>query len=426
MAQCLSSHWQHVVAIPARDEPLAWFDQLTGFLGKIPDVLAIVVINQPSPGAHSPANHALYQRFAQVGMPVTWPPSGREVPVPESSDKRSSRRSNKPLREPSLDSFTSLVPTGDTAALLCRFGASHALVLDRYKYAQISPKEGVGKARKIAADIALALYEAGQLSSGWVHCTDADVSLPADYFQIPAASAPVAAMLYPFRHVVAAGQSDVCIRLYEQRLQYYVDALRWAGSGYAYHTVGSTLAINLLHYARVRGFAKRAAGEDFHVLNKLAKTGDILALPGPQLLITHRHSNRVPFGTGQAVRQLEETGNPHDAPVFEHPDAIAALREVLAMSDELRRCGNAERAWKCMARLPPATVSALDALGFQASLRHAFSQSRHGAQWRRHLHTRFDALATLRFLHLLAREQFPNVSWCELRRNPPPFGLMAE
>ncbi len=402
LADVLDLHCQHVVTIPVRDEPLQWFEQISTFLRASPGALAIVVINQPARQPPSDANHALYQRFVQAGTALAWPP-------------------HAPADQQAAPADAATVGPHQPAAVLCRFGASHALVLDRYQHRQIAPKEGVGKARKIAADIALALHQAGRLNSGWVHCTDADVRLPAAYFELPAAASEVAAMLYPFHHVVAAQQSADCIRLYEQRLQYYVDGLRWAGSGYAYHSVGSTLAINLLHYARVRGFPRRAAGEDFHLLNKLAKTGEIVSLAAPCLPITHRCSERVPFGTGQAVKQLEAARCPYDVALFEHPGAFTALREVLAMSDELWRCQDAERAWARASRLPSASVAALSELGFAASLAHAFSQSRDRAQWMRHLHTRFDALATLRFLHLLAREQFPNLSWHQLQRQPPPF-----
>ena len=47
--------------------------------------------------------------------------------------------------------------------------------------------------------------------------------------------------------------------------------MKYARSPYAFHTIGSTMAVSANHYAKVRGFPKREAGEDFYLLNKLAK-----------------------------------------------------------------------------------------------------------------------------------------------------------
>ena len=68
--------------------------------------------------------------------------------------------------------------------------------------------------------------------------------------------------------------------LYELRLHHYVLGLEYAGSPYAYHTLGSCLAVKADAYAQVRGFPKRAGAEDFYLLNKLAKLGAMPRLQG--------------------------------------------------------------------------------------------------------------------------------------------------
>ena len=46
-------------------------------------------------------------------------------------------------------------------------------------------------------------------------------------------------------------------------MSYYVAGLAMAGSGYAHHSLGSTIAVHAKSYAAVRGYPKRSAGEDF-------------------------------------------------------------------------------------------------------------------------------------------------------------------
>ncbi len=84
----------------------------------------------------------------------------------------------------------------------------------------------------------------------------------------------------------------------------------------------------------MRGFPKREAGEDFYLLNKLAKVGTVLELAeGPDneaIRIESRRSDRVPFGTGAAVNRITALADPlgefrfYDPSVFELLKAVAA------------------------------------------------------------------------------------------------------
>ncbi len=80
-------------------------------------------------------------------------------------------------------------------------------------------------------------------------------------------------------------------QLYELSLRYYVAGMKFARSPYAFHTIGSSMAVSPVHYARVRGFPKREAGEDFYLLNKLAKLGSVLELDRGSDLRSYR--NRI-------------------------------------------------------------------------------------------------------------------------------------
>ena len=62
-------------------------------------------------------------------------------------------------------------------------------------------KQGVGLARKIGSDLAIALYFLGVLASPWIANTDADVIVSRDYFsQLPKNKDKHSCFLYPFKH----------------------------------------------------------------------------------------------------------------------------------------------------------------------------------------------------------------------------------
>ncbi len=174
---------------------------------------------------------------------------------------------------------------------------------------ELPPRHGVGLARKIAADLALALWARGSIASPWIHCTDADVVLPSDYFAQAARIDQAAAIVYPFRHQETGDPArDRDALEYEISLRYYVGGLRHAGSPHAHHTIGSTLAVRASAYAQVRGFPKRLAAEDFYLLNKVAKVGDVRSLDGAPIALSARSSARTPFGTGRALERARRQG----------------------------------------------------------------------------------------------------------------------
>jgi hypothetical protein len=286
-----------------------------------------------------------------------------------------------------------------------RRGSLDAVVIDRTSPGHRLPaRQGVGLARRIGHDLALALYAAGRLRSRFCFSTDADVSLPADYFAAAdsAGTPDAAALLFPFWHEATGDESlDRATALYELSLRWYVLGLARAGSPYAFHSVGSTLALNAEAYAAVRGFPRRQAGEDFHLLAKLCKVERLVRLASDPIRIRARRSDRVPFGTGPGVRRLESA-----ALVLEHPRVFDALGVWLGMLDEFAAGRDLERVE--LGALGPAARSELERIGALAALRSA-SLATPGGGLRRRLHTWFDALRTLKLLHALRDGGLPEL-----------------
>jgi hypothetical protein len=268
---------------------------------------------------------------------------------------------------------------------------------------QLPVKQGVGLARKIGGDLALACIQQGIVKCPWIHCTDADVKLPLNYFDADPPLSEVAVAIYPFEHHPLHEN----ILSYEISLRYYVLQLNQAGSPYAFQTIGSLLKINPLHYAMVRGFPKRKAAEDFYMLNKLAKVGQVVRLKEPVIRLSSRMSQRVPFGTGAAMTRFAKQ------PCFDlyHPQIFQHLKTWLEIIPTLWRDRNLiqqkgiDHGWSHNLLI----LDALSVLGLRDILPHAYQQCRNLDYFQRYLWTWFDAFRTLKFIHYLRDNGFPNV-----------------
>jgi len=178
-------------------------------------------------------------------------------------------------------------------------------------FPELPPKQaGVGLARKIGMDEALRRFaDVGR--AGIIAGFDADCRCEGNYltalerhFQkhpdTPACS------IY-FEHPLdgpLSPQNYEAVAAYELHLRYYVQALRAAGFPHAHHTLGSCMAVRADVYGKQGGMNKRKAGEDFYFLHKIIALGGFVDLTATTVLPSPRPSERVPFGTGKAVRDI--------------------------------------------------------------------------------------------------------------------------
>jgi hypothetical protein len=308
-----------------------------------------------------------------------------------------------------------------TAAWLAHAEYCDLLWLDRASPGALLPQgEGVGLARKLGADLAAQLWASGQISCSQIACGDADATLPGDYFARLArgAAAPErsTALLWPFSHQPGGDSAiDSATVLYEISLRYYVLGLASAGSPYAYQSIGSSLSFDAAAYASVRGFPKRAAAEDFYLLDKLAKVGPLRHASGAPLRLRARASDRVPFGTGRRTREIAELGAGGASLELYAPELFAGLAVVLAGLNAFAESGEPcalEHAVQLRAPdLAAEIATVLQGLKVFEALASAAKQAPAGAVLKRRIHTWFDGLRTLRFIHLLRDAHLPSVPW---------------
>ncbi len=282
------------------------------------------------------------------------------------------------------------------------------LIIDRFSPGHsIDKKQGVGLARKIGMDIATSLIHQGVVSGKWLFTTDADAELPENYFKVETAGTD-AAFIYPFVHL-AEPELELPMQLYEISMLYYVAGLCWANSPYAYPTIGSTISCSPDRYASVRGVPKRNTGEDFYLLNKLRKTGDIRLGAGDPIAIAGRFSDRVPIGTGQALKAIHNLDSPTSEFTLEHPRCFSKLKHLLDWLDDVSAT-QPER----LATGDAGIDDYIQQIGLVPHYERKRQQSPSTRVMRKHLDDWFDGLKTRQFIHHFRDEHFGRVPTAEL------------
>ncbi len=282
------------------------------------------------------------------------------------------------------------------------------IVIDKTSPSREQPSGGVGLARRIGLDLALALSVRGHCVSSWLHTTDADAQLPSDYLHATNhVHKDTVALTYPYRHQLNEdADSSQALMLYELSLRYYLLGLRWAGSPFAFSAIGSTMAIHGDAYAQVRGVPTRTAGEDFYLLAKLAKLGRIERPQTNPIQLNGIRQVRTPFGTAVAVRRIRDQCEPF---TLYQPKLFAILKRWLSALENVAQANDLAPTKKLFA--DPFLGPSLLALGCERGIAKAIEMPGHQIHRRRRLHQFFDAKRTLRLIHLLRDHSHPNIPW---------------
>ena len=259
---------------------------------------------------------------------------------------------------------------------------------------------GVGMARKIGADLALPLLS--ETGDPVLVYLDADTRVQPGYLKAIRRhfdSSALPAAVIPFRHQAGSSpEEEDAICRYELMLRCYVFGLKQAGSPYAFHTVGSTMACRVSAYLAIGGMNQRSVAEDFYFLQKLAKTGrGIGEVSGCVVFPSSRPSQRVPFGTGKAVmRQLAGEGSAGVYPLF----LFRVLQDWLQLVAGHLSC-SADEILTSADRLEPVLGDFLRQNRWLDVWPRLQNNHRMSGRLLQAFHEWFDGLKTLRLLHHL-------------------------
>ncbi len=286
---------------------------------------------------------------------------------------------------------------------------------------------GVGLARRMGMDSALRCLDRGMSGPQCLFCLDADTLVEANYLSEAARffhSGRWAAATVDFAHRIDSKDplEEEAIRRYEIYLRYYQLGLSYAGSPYAFFTIGSTMVCRDQAYAAVRGMPVRDAAEDFYFFNKLAKVGPIGRIRGTLVHPSSRRSARVPFGTGKSVGRYLEGDCRVD--LLYDPQVFAILKDWLFWM-EGNLLGDEDGILAGAQEIHPVLARFLRERNFAETWRRIRHQTRRIDVLRRHFHSWFDGFQTLKLIHLLTAALLPRVdavaaveSLCRMRDTP--------
>ena len=269
---------------------------------------------------------------------------------------------------------------------------------------------GVGLARKIGMDEALARFVAAGNPGGIIATLDADCTCDPSYLtsleaHFEAHPGALACTVY-FEHDVDSRLPDGLERAmthYELFLRYYRQGLRYAGFPHACYTIGSCMAVRADAYARHGGMNRRKAGEYFYFLNKLMAVGGVTENNATRVMPGVRASTRTPFGTGRALNaRLTDAGR---AWLTYDPRVFRELAELVEAVDGYYEVPPGE--WREQPALSQCLGSFLLSHGIVDRHAEIRSNCASRASFRKRFFHWFDAFRALKFIHYASADAYP-------------------
>jgi hypothetical protein len=183
--------------------------------------------------------------------------------------------------------------------------------------------------------------------------------------------------------------------------------LRYAGSYYAFHTIGSAMACDHQAYIKAEGMNKKKAAEDFYFLEKISKHTPVYNINSTAVYPSERKSWRVPFGTGQRVTRFHARTHPefylYDPCIFEILKEwlnIFHSGDILSPDQYLRHGMSIYKG----------LFEFLKTQNFSLSITAILNSSKSTAQIRVQQRRWFDGFRTLKLIRFLRDNYFPNIN----------------
>ncbi len=272
-------------------------------------------------------------------------------------------------------------------------------------------KGGVGWARKLAMDEAA--HRLGE--NGIMVCLDADCSVEANFLEEilqqfemhPSMDAASIYFEHPFDSL-PENEREAIIQ-YELHLRYLVHAHRWCGHPFAYQTVGSSMAVRRNAYMSQGGMNTKQAGEDFYFLQKFIETGKLFENKGTTVFPSSRISNRVPFGTGKAMQQIQINQNPY---MTTHFEIFKMIKPLFKSLDYLRNfsCVKTmqENFLQNVPELKNEVIQYLLKIDFIEATKKIAEQTSSAASFRKRFFRYFNAFRMIKYMHYMRDRYFPD------------------
>lgn len=263
---------------------------------------------------------------------------------------------------------------------------------------------GVGIARKIGMDVATERYNQVNKPNGVIVSFDADATCEPNYLSeichFFSANPSMKGCSIYFEHPIKGNDyTDEIYRAitnYELYLRYYIQAQRYCSFPYAFHAIGSCFAVRANTYARQGGMNKRKAGEDFYFLHKVIPLGGFSELNTTTVMPSPRPSNRVPFGTGAAVRKMLRQ---HEEDYYTYPlNSFLILKELIDKVESFHTM-DMNQVQNVINKLDPLIRIFLEDNNWKDKLKEIKDNSTNLSTFKKRFYTWFSAFRLLKFLN---------------------------
>lgn len=269
-------------------------------------------------------------------------------------------------------------------------------------------RAGVGLARKIGMDEAVRRFVEVDTPNGIIVCYDADSECSPHFFRSVSdyfnehenAQAVSIHYEHPIEGNAFSPEIYQNIIQYELHLRYYIEMQRYLMLPYAYHTVGSSLAVRVSAYAKVGGMNQRKAGEDFYFIHKCIKAYPFGEVNNVQVIPSPRESDRVPFGTGRAVSEMI-SANDHAYHSY-HPQSFYDLDEFLTQLSDIYVYGEHEE-------LEYSLQAFLDDIDYRGRIQEIKSNTSNFSSFYKRFYRWFDAFVLMKYLHYRRDTDMPDI-----------------
>lgn len=266
---------------------------------------------------------------------------------------------------------------------------------------------GVGLARKIGMDEAIARFEKINNEKGIIVCFDADSICDENYLteienhfkKNPETTACSIYFEHPTKGELEKKIYEGIIQ-YELFLRYYRQGLKYAKHPAAFHTIGSSMAVHAEIYCKQGGMNRKKAGEDFYFLHKIIPLGNFSELNSTRVIPSPRVSNRVPFGTGKAISDFLKN---HSNVIFTYnPQTFSDLKifcetvPIFYQSNDIS---------EIISTFPLSIQKFLQENNFENKLKEIYENSSSKQMFIKRLFGWFDGFRALKFTHF-ARDNF--------------------
>lgn len=272
---------------------------------------------------------------------------------------------------------------------------------------------GVGLARKMGMDEAVRRFEQLQ-KDGIIACFDADaicdsnylVALEKHFESFPKSPGCAIYFEHPYQGNDFEPEIYEGILNYELHLRYHKRSLEWAGLPFAFHTVGSSMAVKNSAYQKQGGMNKRKAGEDFYFLHKIIALGNFTNLNETRIIPSPRISDRVPFGTGRSIGEWVD--NEQSAFTTYNFDSFKLIKKFISHIEQLQFKEPSQIDYNLSDNEYQVLMQFLEQINFEEALKKIRSNSTDNHSFVKRFYSWFDAFKILKLIHYFRDEIYPD------------------